>query len=220
MSSYQLYHGDCLEIMPTLDSVDAVVTDPPYGIDFENAGGRSTVNGWNDFKKYNWDKERPRREIFDEILRLSKIQIIWGGNYFTDYLPPTMQWLLWDKGQRNFSLADFEMAWSSQYRGSRIFEYSRAAALRDGKVHPTQKPLAVIRWCIEQIKPKPTVILDPFMGSGTTGVVCAQLGIAFIGIEINSDYFTIAEERISNASYQPSLFTQPAAEYQTAAMFG
>ena len=220
--SYKLINGDCLEVMPTLESesVDAVITDPPYGIDFENSGGMTLAGGWNQFKKYGWDKERPQQKIFDEILRVSKNQIIWGGNYFTDYLPPTMQWLMWDKGQRNFSLADFEMAWSSQRRASRVFEYSRAAALVDEKVHPTQKPIAVIKWCVEQIRPRPKTILDPFMGSGTTGVVCAQLGIDFIGIEINADYFAIAQQRCLEATYQPSLFTPQPTQWEPVAMFG
>src|SRR5690606_31081311 len=92
-------------------------------------------------------------------------QIIWGGNYFTDLLPPTMQWLVWDKGQRDFSLADCEFAWSSQRRAARIFDYPRALALQDGKVHPTQKPVALMKWCIDQL-PKADTILDCFLGSG------------------------------------------------------
>lgn len=223
MNNYQLFQGDCLEIMPTLadKSIDAVVTDPPYGIDYENAGGMSAVNGWNEFKKYNWDKQRPEQNIFTEILRVSSSQIIWGGNYFTDFLPPTMQWLIWDKGQRNFSLSDFEMAWSSQYRGCRIFDYPRALALKDGKQHRTQKPVALIKWCIEQIKPSPKLILDPFMGSATTGVACMQMGIDFIGIEINPDYFAIAKRRIEQAAAQPSLFTAPQEpQFEHMAMFG
>lgn len=217
--NYELHCGDCLEIMPTLPKVDAVITDPPYGISWETSGGMTDKGGWNQFKKYGWDNERPRKEIFYEILRISNTQIIWGGNYFTDYLPPSMQWLIWDKGQRNFSLSDFEMAWSSQHRGCRIFEYARALALQDGKEHPTQKPVAVMRWCIEQIKPKPRVILDPFAGSGSTGVACAQLGIDFIGIEINPDYFAIAQERIRKATFQPSLFTPQPEQWQRQELF-
>ena len=145
-----LYLGDCLEVMPTLDKVDAVVTDPPYGMGADKAAkaaadarikanGKSKAGrGWKDYGNTYWDDERPRKEIFDIIRECSKEQIIWGGNYFTDYLPPTMQWLVWDKGQRDFSLADCEFAWSSQWKASRIFDYPRSKALQDGKEHPTQ----------------------------------------------------------------------------------
>lgn len=202
-----LYLGDCREILPTLPKVDAVITDPPYGINAEKAGGRG-VGGWNNFEVMGWDQVRPTSEVFDLILLAAPVQIIWGGNYFTDFLPPTMQWLVWDKGQRNFSLADCEFAWSSQTRAARIFTYSRGAALQDGKEHPTQKPIALMEWCIEQAANKPKTILDPFMGSGTTGVACMNLGRKFIGIEREPKYFDIACERIYNAYRQNTLFGQ------------
>jgi DNA modification methylase len=138
------------------------------------------------------------------MIAKSDYQIIWGGNYFTDYLPPSMQWLVWDKGQRNFSLADAEFAWSSQQKAARIFNYGRGAARLDGKQHPTQKPLALMKWCLGFIHAYCSV-LDPFMGSGTTGVACMQLGRKFIGIEIEPKYFEIACERIENAQRQTSL---------------
>lgn len=202
-----LFHGDCLEILPTLGTVDAVVTDPPYGIDYGRAGGFCASHGWGPWREsVTWDKERPQQEIFDAMRAISRSQVIWGGNYFTDYLPPTMQWLAWDKGQDGFSLADFELAWSSQKKAARRIVYPRALAVKDGKQHPTQKPIVVICWCIEQINPAPKTILDPFMGSGTTGVACANLGRKFIGIEIERKYFDIACERIENAQRQARLF--------------
>lgn len=201
-----LYLGDCLDILPTLGKVDAVITDPPYGIDYENAGGRSEKSGWTKFEKLGWDKVRPTQEHFDAMLKVSDAQVIWGGNYFADMLPATMQWLVWDKGQRNFTLADCEFAWSSQYRAARIFDYPRAKALQDGKQHPTQKPIALMVWCIEQVKPAPETILDPFMGSGTTGVAAIQLGRKFIGIERDPEYFDIACQRIEQAYAQGKLF--------------
>ncbi len=151
-----LYLGDCLEILPTLPKVDAVVTDPPYGINHAR-DRNSEKDGWIDYPCSGWDKERPARAAFDVMRDVSGHQIIWGGNYFTDYLPPTMQWLVWDKGQREFSLADCEFA--------------------------------------------------PFMGSGTTGVACANLGRKFIGIEIEERYFQIACERIDAAYRQQRLFS-------------
>jgi len=217
-----LYHGDCLEILPTLDKVDAVVTDPPYGINADKAAndsgniaekqrqrgsaGNKGGRGWRSYGKTQWDADRPSGHAFDLMLNASDKHIIWGGNYFTDYLPPTMQWLVWDKGQRNFSLADCEFAWSSQWNAARIFDYPRSLALRDGKEHPTQKPVALMEWCCDVILKGPQTVLDPFMGSGTTGVACANLGRKFIGIEIERKYFDIACERIDAAYAQGRLF--------------
>ena len=106
-----LYLGDCREILPTLPKVDAVITDPPYGIGADTHAGPES-SGWKVWSR-GWDNSRPDAEVFGLILAAGEISIVWGGNYFTDFLPPTMQWLVWDKGQRNFSLADCEFAWSN-----------------------------------------------------------------------------------------------------------
>lgn len=142
--------------------------------------------------------------VFKAILDCSKEQVIWGGNYFTDFLPPSMRWLIWDKGQRDFSLADVEMAWTSQQKAARAFDYPRAKALNDGKQHPTQKPVEVMKWCLGFL-PDARTILDPFMGSGTTGVACVQLGRKFTGIELDERYFDIACRRISDELKRPRL---------------
>lgn len=192
-----LYLGDCLDVLPTLGEVDAVVTDPPYGISADkSAASAGGEHGWRFYGHTDWDACRIDREVMDLVVGAAPHQIIWGGNYYTDVLPPTMQWLVWNKGQREFSLADFEMAWSSQWRASRMIDYPRARALHDGKEHPTQKPVVVMQWCIELLPADCRVILDPFMGSGTTGVACLRLGRKFIGVEINPDYFDIALRRI------------------------
>ena len=181
----------------------ALITDPPYGINADTHAG-SAKNGWTQWGAGGWDKERPSREIFDAMRAASDVQIIWGGNYFTDYLPPSQKWLSWDKGQDGFSLADFELAWTSEDKACRRFHYARSLALKDGKQHPTQKPLALMRWCVEQVDAP--VILDPFMGSGTTGVAAIQLGRSFIGIEREPKYFDIACKRIEQAVAQGQLF--------------
>ena len=199
-----LYLADCRDVLPTLPKVDAVITDPPYGIGADSHAGPES-SGWTQYGKGEWDSERPPVEAFRLLLDAGKVQIVWGGNYFTDYLPPTMQWLVWDKGQRNFSLADCEFAWSSQRLAARIFNYSRGAALQDGKEHPTQKPVALMAWCIAQAANNPQTILDPFMGSGTTGVACMNLGRSFIGIEREPKYFDIACRRIEDAQRQGRL---------------
>ena len=207
----RLICADCREVLPTLGKVDAVVTDPPYGIGADKAASKNEGKwGWTYYGETNWDATRPPPEVFDLILKAGKDQIIWGGNYFTDLLPPTMQWLVWDKGQRDFSLADCEFAWSSQQRAARIFDYPRARALQDGKEHPTQKPIALMKWCIEML-PKPQTILDCFLGSGTTGVAAVQMGRDFIGIEREERYFDIACRRIDQAQRQGDLFIEGAA---------
>ena len=227
----ELYLGDMLEILPTLGEFDACVTDPPYGIGADKAAadaalqriaaaGRSKAGrGWKFYGETDWDNERPPREAFDAIRACSRIQIILGGNYFTDFLPPSMHWLMWDKGQREFSLADFEMAWSSQNRAARAITYPRALALQDGKEHPTQKPIEVMKWCIDQLPADVGTILDPFMGSGTTGVAAVKKGKAFYGIEREPKYFDIAVRRISDALARPDLFiSSPAPKAKQEAM--
>jgi DNA modification methylase len=204
-----LYLGDCREIIPSLPKVCAVVTDPPYGIGADEAASKNKGKwGWTYYGETQWDRDRPDREIFDLIRNCSTHQVIWGGNYFTDYLPPSMQWFVWDKGQRDFSLADFEMAWSSQQKAARIVSYPRARALQDGKEHPTQKPVEVMRFCINALPSNTRTILDPFMGTGTTGVAAVSLGRKFTGIEISPQYFDIACRRIEDASRRPDMLVQ------------
>jgi len=200
----RLILGNCLEVMPGIGRVDAVLTDPPYGIKADENPIRSKFK----HKKKGWDKKRPEKEIFDLMIELSTEQIIWGGNYFTDYYPPSMRWLVWDKMQGDFSLADCEFAWTSQDKAARIFKYSRGKALQDGKQHPTQKPIALMEWCLGFL-PKAESILDPFMGSGTTLVACAKMGRKGIGIELDPEYFEIACKRVEAAYAQPDFFVAP-----------
>lgn len=195
-----IYNGDCREIMPQLPKVDLVLTDPPYGIDFGRQGSFSASHGWGPWRENtSWDSSRPSPETFTLMAMSGDNLIIWGGNYFADLLPPSMGWIVWDKGQKGFSCADFEMAWTSYQVAARRLFYPRAKALRDGKQHPTQKPLAVIQFCInyaDKTKQAET-ILDPFMGSGTTLVAAKQLGRKAIGIEIEEKYCEIAAKRLS-----------------------
>ena len=216
IGNQRLILGDCLQVMPLLGRFDACITDPPYGIGADEeqrsaalsriaAGGKSKAGrGWKLYAETAWDKDRPAPEAFAAILTCSKEQIIWGGNYFADLLPPTMRWLAWDKGQRDFSLADMELAWTSQQKAVRVFTYGRGKAVQDGKVHPTQKPVALMEWCLGFL-PDAKTILDPFMGSGTTLVACQRMGRAGTGIELDPDYFDIACRRVDEAARQPDL---------------
>lgn len=206
MDEMTLIHGDCLEEMKKMPdkSMDLIVTDPPYGVNMDKELHKKQGKyGYKDYGDTNWDI-KPSKEYFEEIFRISKNQIIWGGNYFVDYLYPSMGWFVWDKGQREFSLADGELAWTSFNMALRIFTIPRGRALQDGKKHPTQKSLELMKWCIitidKKLKRKDYTILDPFMGSGTTGVACAELHRRFIGIEINKSYYDIACKRIKNVN--------------------
>lgn len=206
-----LYCGDCREILPTLGKVDAVVTDPPYGINA--ARDRNSQQwGWRDYPQSGWDLSRPSPECLDIVRSAAPHQIIWGGNYFTDMLPfiHKGKWLFWDKGQEGFSLADGELAWCSFEGAMRRITYHRAKALQDGKEHPTQKSVQVMKWSIDQLPERAETICDPFLGSGTTGVAAVQMQRTFVGIEADRVFFDIACRRIEDAQRQGQLFGEAA----------
>lgn len=210
-----LYLGDCMDILPTLPKVDAVITDPPYGIDVGSMGmgkGKKATN----FEKFEWDKETPNINLIEKCLIAGDISIIWGGNYFV--LPPSGCWLAWDKVQQ-FSGADLELAWTNLCKPTKAFRMSRVEAYGNiDKQHPTQKPVALMKWCIDQAG-NPETILDPFMGSGTTGVAAIQMGRKFIGIEREPKYFEIACKRIEQAVAQPQLFEPEPVKQTQESMF-
>ena len=208
-----LYLGDCRDILPTLGKVDAVVTDPPYGI--KRSGQVETFTKDPKHKRKfhadgGWDEQRPSKEIFDAMREISAAQIIWGGNYFADLLPARMRWLYWDKGQDGLSMSDGELAWTSMDNALRAHRLNRSAIAQDGSEHPTQKPIRLMKWCIGFL-PDAQTILDPFMGSGTTGVAAVQMGRKFIGIEREEKYFQIACKRIEDAQRQGDMFLETAA---------
>lgn len=219
-----LYLGDCRDILPTIGKVDAsallalpfqpsqagvvgfpegwaILTDPPYGIGYDGQkGGKRGKTFSREYEFKGWDASAP-----DMRWATGVPAIIWGGNYFG--LPASGKWLSWDKMQ-SFSGADFELAWTNLNGPSKVFRMSRIEAYGSiDKMHPTQKPLELMRWCLGFL-PDAETILDPFMGSGTTGVACAKLGKSFIGIERESSYFDIACRRIEAAYKQPDLFIE------------
>jgi len=203
--------------MRQLPNVDAVLTDPPYGIGKD--GQKRTKGGHGGRKEYefkNWDSERPSEATFKEILRIAPDLIIWGGNYFADLLPATGQWLVWDKGQR-INQSDGELAWTNKNGALRIFTLNRVALMTDGAQHPTQKPVELMQWCLGFLR-QGCCVLDPFMGSGTTGVACVRRGHSFIGIERDPEYFEIACERIKKAYRQPDMFVTPAETWKQGEM--
>jgi site-specific DNA-methyltransferase (adenine-specific) len=187
--------GDCLEILPTLPKVDAVITDPPYGIGI----AANPVRQKHDVQ--TWDDTPASWELIDTILKAAPIQIIWGGNYFG--LPPSQGFLIWDKVQpEDLTLAMCEYAWTNMQKPAKLF---RRHVVSYQKWHPTQKPVELMRWCMERAG-MPESVIDPMMGAGTTGVACVELGKRFTGIEIHKPYFDIACERIENAQRQVRMF--------------
>lgn len=214
--------GDNRMVLPQFPKSDLLLTDPPYGIRADEAAHKNNGKwGWKFYGETSWDRKRPAKETFDLLQASATDSIIWGGNYFTDYLPPSQCWLSWDKGQSNFSLADFELAWTSFNNASRRIVVPRGQALLDGKLHPTQKSLAVMRWCISiadrYAQSKPQTICDPFLGSGTTAVACKELQLKFIGIEIEEKYCEIAARRCEMV--QPSFFDTPVERESQDGMF-
>ena len=193
-----IYNADCRDVLPTLGAVDLVLTDPPYGIGRDGKlTSTSSHGGHKGYEFLGWDAIRPHLETFNAIFAASRNQIIWGGQYFADLLPAQRGWLIWDKGQR-IDQADAELAWTSLDKPVRVYTLNRVALMQDGAVHPTQKPLSLIRWCIQESLPAQT-ILDPFMGSGTTLRAAKDLGRKAIGIEIEERYCEIAAKRMSQS---------------------
>jgi len=195
-------------------SVDAVITDPPYGIGrdkgFEGFGGFGGFGKPIARKQYHgdWDSKRPDRPYFNEILRVSKNALIFGGNYFTDYLPVGRHWIVWDKLNTMPTFGDCELVWTNINRKSvkKITrQYNGLIGKEKERFHATQKPVDLCAKLISLYTHEGDTVLDPFMGSGTTGVACVQTGRNFIGIEIDPTYFAIAEKRIAEAQKQPRL---------------
>ena len=198
----QIICGDCLEVMQGIpdNSVDLVLTDPPYGIGADKGVG----GGINRGRKYkdNWDI-RPQKKVFDEILRISKNAIIFGGNFFTDLLPVNGHWIVWDKvGEIKFNnpYSQAELAWTN-YKKNIVKKYviiqAGFIAKEKKRYHPTQKPVELFGSILNDYTQKNDLILDPFLGSGTTAVACKQLNRRFTGIEISEEYCKIARKRLA-----------------------
>jgi site-specific DNA-methyltransferase (adenine-specific)/modification methylase len=204
-----LYLGDCTEILPTLDKMDAVVTDPPYGIG-ESAGknkSRGNLAVAKDYGNDDWDISPISNELMKVVVDAGRHAIVFGGNYYA--MPPSKCWLIWDK-ENTGDFADAELAWTNLNKAVRLKRYMWNGMLRANKEprgdHPTQKPVGIMEWCISHLPDGTETVLDPFMGSGTTGVACMNLQRKFIGIEREQKYFDIACKRIEQAQKQERLF--------------
>lgn len=209
----RLIQGDCLAVMQELGGFDAIITDPPYGIGRDGKPtSTSSHGGHKGYDLKGWDSCRPD-EALQLIAGLDCKKVVWGGNYFADLFPAGDKWLSWDKGQR-ISQSDCELAYTNLRGALRVFTLNRCALMQDGAVHPTQKPVALMEWCLGFL-PDAETILDPFMGSGTTLVACQKLGRKGTGIELDPEYFDIACKRVDEATRQPDLFVEQSAPAPT-----
>lgn len=209
---FTLHNGDCLPFLKSLESqsVSAVISDPPYGI---KIGGNGKITAVKEYTHVKWDDVGLTVEQFQEIKRVSINQAIFGFEHLADILGRANSVIVWDKKTRNNwddNFSDCEIVWSNVETPTKIFRHLWMGALRVEKgerVHPTQKPIAVMKYIIERITEPNDIVLDPFMGSGSTGVACMELGRRFIGCEISPEYYSIAEKRIKQAAQSPALFT-------------
>lgn len=209
--------GDCRDVLETFGPVDAVVSDPPYGISFAHGGNdRSGIGNGRYATKFAKISIVGDEQAFDPtpFIDLAPVCVLWGGNHFADRLPASAAWLVWDKraasGHTN-DFADCELAWTNRGGVARVFRHHwdgmmRASERGVERVHPTQKPVALMEWCIAPLPAR--IILDPFMGSGTTGVACARLGRRFIGCEVDPGYFEIACRRIQHEADNPLIYPE------------
>jgi site-specific DNA-methyltransferase (adenine-specific) len=205
----KIINGDCLEIMKQMPDkcVDLVLTDPPYGIGADKNKRANQKHGKaaaisKDYGVGDWDDAPPPKEIFDEIFRVSKNQIIFGGNYFINHLTPSSCWIVWDKNNGDNGYADCELAWTSFKTAVRKYKYTWHGMIQENmkykevRQHPTQKPVPVMEWLLENYSEPGQIILDPFAGSGTTLVAAQKFQRPYIGIEISPEYCKIAEQRL------------------------
>jgi site-specific DNA-methyltransferase (adenine-specific) len=205
-----LRNMDCMELMKAApdNHWDLAIVDPPYGIG--ESGGKNR-RGKSKHKKKDWDKCSPDSIYFQELQRVSKDQVIWGANYFTENLQASMGWICWDKKLDNSDFSDFELAYSSFNRGAKIFRFSKnggsrtPAALAD-IVHPTQKPVALYRWLLQNYAKDGDTILDTHLGSGSIAIACYYMGYDLTGSELDPDYYAAMMERIDKETRQQELF--------------
>jgi site-specific DNA-methyltransferase (adenine-specific)/modification methylase len=225
-----IYHGDWRDVAPSVVP-DLVLADPPYGVNLKTeyaASQRAALAQCNDypriagddqpfdpspFLRWDWSQAQPQYPGL----------ILWGANYYADQLPPRGSWLVWDKINSG-DFADCELAWTNLKGAARIFRHMWNGMLRDSergtpRVHPTQKPILLMAWCLDQAG-EVSSVLDPYMGSGTSGIACIQRGLAFTGIEREPRYFDIACKRIEAAYAQGRLFEEPKPDPEQTQIFG
>lgn len=206
MAEINFHNIDCMQFMANVPDkyYDLAIVDPPYGI---NAGRMTMGSGKHKFSKNNdWDMEIPSTEYFFELFRVSENQIVWGGNYFTKHLPPTPHWIFGDKKNPNLSFAEGELAWVREGKNIRIFIHYSAHVEKGGKIHPTQKPIKLYRWILQNYAKKGDKIIDTHGGSMSSAIACDMEGFDLDICEIDKDYFDAGIKRFNNYKLQLKLF--------------
>ena len=203
-SKIELHNVDCLPFMKKCEDkqFDLAIVDPPYGI------GMDGKNNWSGSKHEvkDWDNHAPSTEYFNELIRISKNQIVWGANHFISRMPfDSKCWLIWDKKNDGFSFADGEMAWTSFDTAVRFFRYHRGQQT-DKRIHPTQKPKELYRWILKNYAEEGQTIFDSHLGSGSIAVACDDMGFDLVATEIDKDYFEKANKRLKPYRNQQALF--------------
>ena len=210
----KIYNADCMEIMKGYEDnhFDLAIVDPPYGI------GVTKNKRLNNISNKDWDNEIPKKEYFEELKRVSKNQIIWGGNYFIEHLSNTRCYLNWDKLNHFNTYADCEMAWTSFDKNAKIFKYMwdgnrygfigaiKGVGKKSIRMHPTQKPIALYEWLLMNYAKKGDKILDTHLGSGSIAIACHNLGFDLEGYELDKEYFVAASKRLKQHKQQLTIF--------------
>ena len=206
-----VYLEDCIQGMKRYENkhFDLAIVDPPYGIGRSGHNGVIAKNPKHNWKAHtwkDWDNETPTAEYWAELFRVSKNQIVWGGNYFTEYLPPSMGWIFWDKGQ-DLTMSDGELAYTSFNRALRRIKINRGQLMVEGgTIHPTQKPIKLYDWIIQNYCADANLILDTHVGSGSSRIAAYKGGFDFVGFEIDAEYYEKQEKRFNDFKSQLRLF--------------
>ena len=208
----KLYNMDCMEGMKQFPDkyFELAIVDPPYGIGMDGQKKSICKNPKHNRKlheKKDWDNSIPSKEYFKELERVSKNQIIWGANYFVKHLEKgTKGWIVWDKGQHGLTMSDCELAYSSFNVPTRVVVINRVELLKDGTIHPTQKPLKLYKWLLKNYAKPGDKILDTHVGSASSLIACYDMGFEYIGFEIDKDYYEAAQERMRIHMQQQTIF--------------
>lgn len=213
----KIHHAECFEFMRNIPDkcIDLILTDPPYGIgeSSNNNKSRGKLAIAKDYGEKTWDDSAPDKKIFDEIIRISKNQIIFGANHFIDRMPyNSSSWIVWDKINYGSDFADCELAWTSHKSSVRMFKFQWAGMLqgdmknKEIRIHPTQKPRQLFMMILEKYMPEKGIVMDCFSGSGTTALACHDLGLEFICIEKDEEYYTQSVKRLETHRNQGRLF--------------
>jgi site-specific DNA-methyltransferase (adenine-specific) len=224
MPKSETFNRDCLDAMREMpdNAFDLAIIDPPYGIGRSGQTETFTIKKKHKrkfFEDKQWDNAIPTPDFFSELFRVSKNQVIFGANYFVEFLPPSMGWIFWDKGQ-DLSMSDGELVFTSFQRALRRFIMNRGRLMIEGNtIHPTQKPYALYKWLLKNYAKDGDSILDTHLGSGSSRIAAYDLGFDFTGFELDADYFNAQEKRFQDHIKQPTLFESIKVEAKQEGLF-